>query len=413
MVTVIFANLNLKESFEKLNKFIKNNRIFKYVTCCVLAVAAAVMTVAASGITVGYTVSYSDKVIAVVSSEADYREADAIVVSQLDEETAKEAAISPEFGITLTVTDKLNNTEEIVEAIIDNNEDIVEAYALSVNGEIIACVQDSSIEAVVAERLMAYYTEGAQNSSEFVDDVKVEKGYFLKSDMVDTEAAEDIINGLGVKTISVVTKKVTIPHETKNIRTDKKEIGYSAVTTKGVDGISEKTEEIVKINGKVSSKTKLSQKVIKEQVTEVVTIGTGVKYVSATYRAKAASAGFICPVSRSQFTVSAYYGDGRNHKGIDLAADRGTPIFAAASGKVTFAGWDGDYGYTIVIQHSNGMKTRYAHANALCVATGATVAQGDMIATVGSTGWSTGNHLHFEVIVNGNRVNPGPYIGLN
>ena len=82
------------------------------------------------------------------------------------------------------------------------------------------------------------------------------------------------------------------------------------------------------------------------------------------------------------------------------------------AGKVTYAGWDSDYGYNVVIEHLNGLKTRYAHANALCVSKGATVAQGDMIATVGSTGWSTGNHLHFEVIVNGVRVNPGPYIGL-
>lgn len=413
MVTVIFTNLNLRKSFENMGKFIKNNRIFKYVSCCVLAVSAAVMTVAASGVTLGYTVSYSDEVIAVVSSEEDYKKADAIVAEQLDEETAKEAAISPKFGITLTVTDKLNNTQEVVNAIIDNNDDIVEATALIINDEVVACVQNAELNAFVDARLTKFYVEGADNKAQFVDDVKVVKGYFLKEDVVDAESVEKIVNSLNVETVSVVTSKIEIPHETKNVKTDKKPIGYSAVTTKGVNGISEKTEEIVKINGKVSSKTEISEKVIKKQVTEVVTVGTGINYVSATYRANAASAGFICPVSRSQFVVSAYYGDGRNHKGIDLAADKGTPIFAAAAGTVTYAGYDNDYGYTVVIQHSNGMKTRYAHANALCVTTGSTVAQGDMIATVGNTGWSTGNHLHFEVIVNGNRVNPGPYIGLN
>ena len=413
MVTVIFANLKFKETFEKANKFIKNNRMFKYAACCSLAFAATVMTVAASGVTVGYTVSYSDKVIAVVSSEADYNEADAIVSEQLDEETAKQAAISPEFGITLTVKDKLNNTQEIVDAIIDNNDDITEGYALFVNGNAVACVKDAALGDKLTGHLAKYYINGAENTAKFVDDVKVQKGYFLNCDMVSLSDANDIIGSLDVKTVSVVTKKVTIPHETKNIKTNKKTVGYSAVTTKGVDGVCEKTEEIVKINGKVVSKTSISEKIVKKQVTEVITIGTGVKYVSAKYRAKAAAADFICPIARNQFVVSAYYGDGRNHKGIDLAADCGTPIFATAAGKVTFSGWDGDYGYTVIIQHSNGMKTRYAHANALCVKTGATVAQGEMIATVGSTGWSTGNHLHFEVIVNGNRVNPGPYIGLN
>ena len=95
-----------------------------------------------------------------------------------------------------------------------------------------------------------------------------------------------------------------------------------------------------------------------------------------------------------------------------MAADKGTPIFAAASGKITFVGYDSQYGYNVIIEHSNGIKTRYAHANALCVKKGDTVSQGDMIATVGMTGYATGNHLHFEVIVNGNRVNPAPYIGL-
>ena len=241
---------------------------------------------------------------------------------------------------------------------------------------------------------------------------KVEKGYFLNSDMVDLDTAKFIIDGLNVQTVSVVTNTVEIPFETKNVRDSKKERGYSAVTTKGENGITEKTEKIVKVNGETIESTVLESKVIKEQVTQVVTIGTANAYISATTKANIQSAGFICPISAGKYRVSSYYGDGRNHKAIDLAADRGTPIFAAGAGKVIYSGWDGDYGYSVVIEHANGMKTRYAHANALCVTKGATVAQGDMIATVGSTGWSTGNHLHFEVIVNGVKVNPGPYIGL-
>ena len=114
-----------------------------------------------------------------------------------------------------------------------------------------------------------------------------------------------------------------------------------------------------------------------------------------------------------QFVISSYYGDGRNHKAMDLAANKGVAIFAAAAGKVTYAGYDGDYGYNVVIDHGNGIQTRYAHESYLTVSKGQTVAQGDMIGAVGSTGYSTGNHLHFEVIINGTRVNPAPYIGLN
>ena len=77
------------------------------------------------------------------------------------------------------------------------------------------------------------------------------------------------------------------------------------------------------------------------------------------------------------------------------------------------SGFDGAYGYSVVIDHGNGLRTRYAHASALKVAKGAAVEQGDLLALVGSTGNSTGNHLHFEVLVNETRVDPAPYIGLD
>ena len=98
---------------------------------------------------------------------------------------------------------------------------------------------------------------------------------------------------------------------------------------------------------------------------------------------------------------------------MDLAADKGSPIYAVADGTVTHSGYDGGYGYCVVIDHGNGIQTRYGHASVLKVGKGAKVEQGDLVALVGSTGNSTGNHLHFEVIVNGKRVNPISYIGLD
>lgn len=411
-MTVIFKNLKVKAFVAKLNKFVKTNRNFKYVTCLVLAVASVVLTVAASGVTFGYTVSYSDRVIAVVSSESDYNKADAIVLDNIDEDSAKENSISPKFGLTVTVKDRLNTTDEVVDAIVNNNDDIIKAEALIVNGEMVLCVEGNVISGLLKDRLKAYDVEGAENNSEFVENVETQRGYFLKKDAVKLKEAQETVTGLAVKTLSVATNRVEVPFETKNVKDSTKVRGYSKVTTKGENGITEKTEETVRINGEVTETRVLSSKVIKEQVTQVVTVGTANNYTSATATAKAKSAGFICPLSSGSYKVSAYYGDGRNHQGVDLAANKGTPIFAVAEGTVTFAGWDGDYGYSVVIQHNSGIKTRYAHANALCVSVGATVSQGDMIATVGNTGRSTGNHLHFEVIVNGTRVNPGPYIGL-
>lgn len=98
------------------------------------------------------------------------------------------------------------------------------------------------------------------------------------------------------------------------------------------------------------------------------------------------------------------------HKGIDIAAARGTDIQAFEGGEVTFAGWRGGYGNLVVLRHPNGLETRYGHAAALNVKAGDTVRAGQVIAEVGSTGRSTGNHLHFEVRVGGEAVNPLPYL---
>lgn len=98
------------------------------------------------------------------------------------------------------------------------------------------------------------------------------------------------------------------------------------------------------------------------------------------------------------------------HKGIDIAATRGTPILATASGTVTFAGWSSGYGYLVKIDHGSGVETYYGHCSKLYVSAGDTVEAGDKIAAVGSTGNSTGNHLHFEIRLNGKQVNPQKYV---
>ncbi|HEX2541299.1 MAG TPA: M23 family metallopeptidase [Caldimonas sp.] len=98
------------------------------------------------------------------------------------------------------------------------------------------------------------------------------------------------------------------------------------------------------------------------------------------------------------------------HAGLDFAAAHGTPITAAAGGKVVFAGWKNDYGWTVEINHGNGLATRYAHASRLLVGIGRVVVPGDRIALVGSTGRSSGAHLHFEVLRNGGQVDPKRYL---
>ena len=120
------------------------------------------------------------------------------------------------------------------------------------------------------------------------------------------------------------------------------------------------------------------------------------------------SSGFVWPVSG---VVTSGFGPrwGRMHEGIDIAAPTGTSVRAAAAGQVIIAGSMGGYGTIIVIDHGNGISTAYAHLSSIWVG-GGTVSQGQGIGAVGSTGNSTGNHLHFEVRVNGSPVDPMGYL---
>ncbi len=113
-------------------------------------------------------------------------------------------------------------------------------------------------------------------------------------------------------------------------------------------------------------------------------------------------------------TITSRFGNRSrdNHKGLDIGASKGTPIYAAASGTVSVSqyGYGGGYGNYILLSHGNGVQTLYGHCSELCVSEGEYVSQGQLIARVGSTGVSTGNHLHFEVRVNGVAQDPQNYV---
>ena len=100
----------------------------------------------------------------------------------------------------------------------------------------------------------------------------------------------------------------------------------------------------------------------------------------------------------------------RPHEGIDISAPRGTPVVTTADGRVTFAGWRPGYGWTVEVEHGNGIKTRYAHnQKTLRVKVGDEVRRGDTVALVGSSGLAAGPHVHYEVLIDGQAVDPADY----
>lgn len=199
-----------------------------------------------------------------------------------------------------------------------------------------------------------------------------------------------------------------------NTLKEKKSSNMDAIT------IAEKYEteikDFVETEEAVSTlyKEPVKQVTVAKTVTKNKSTSTGAVNTSYNVSSGKANLGIslIKPVSgiiTSRFGVSSRIRSS-NHTGLDIATSTGTPIKAAAGGTVTFAGYKGSYGYMVVLSHGNGVQTYYGHCSQLYVSAGQTVSQGATIAAVGSTGNSTGPHLHLEIRVNGVAYNPQNYL---
>lgn len=141
---------------------------------------------------------------------------------------------------------------------------------------------------------------------------------------------------------------------------------------------------------------------------EVITAQTRTRHIFDHSPAIKPCSGHIC--SGFCWRRNPIFGGVQFHKGVDIAIPTGAPIVAPADGVVTFAGMKGGYGYCVFVKHGYGFETRYGHCSALRVGEGQHVKRGDIIAYVGATGWATGPHLHYEVLVGGTHVDPAQYI---
>jgi murein DD-endopeptidase MepM/ murein hydrolase activator NlpD len=121
-------------------------------------------------------------------------------------------------------------------------------------------------------------------------------------------------------------------------------------------------------------------------------------------------AGLLDMTSPFGVRIDPFLGRAAMHSGVDLRGDVGEPVRATAAGKVTVAGWDGGYGKMVEIDHGNGLATRYGHLSEIDVKLGQTVRAGETIGRIGSTGRSTGPHLHYETRINGEPVDPQKYL---
>jgi len=213
-------------------------------------------------------------------------------------------------------------------------------------------------------------------------------------------------------TMTVVKQERYLDDVSYNIEyTDSADLyqGDYKVTSKGEYGKADVMAKATYVNGEETERTILSSVTLKEPVTEHRIRGTKAR---PTWMP---TGSFRWPTSGR---ISSYFGGRKspggigstNHKGIDIAVPRGTPIYAADGGTVTYSGWMSGYGYLVQIDHGNGYVTRYGHNSSLTVSVGQHVYKGQQVARAGSTGNSTGNHCHFEVRYNGVAKNPLNYL---
>ncbi|HHV15422.1 MAG TPA: peptidoglycan DD-metalloendopeptidase family protein [Gelria sp.] len=243
----------------------------------------------------------------------------------------------------------------------------------------------------------------ARRNDMYVDDIVQANGLTTENLQLDQE----LILVKSKPYINVITKvegekTEVIPYETKVI-VDKNSPGSIRVKQEGKNGERHIAYTANKRNGITEKTNIIEEKILKAAVDKVVIKGTRVTQIAS--RGGGGSGALDWP---TYGRITQYYRSG--HRAIDIGGRTGQAIRAADSGYVSFAGYQGSYGKLVIVNHNNGIVTKYAHCSSINVSTGQKVSKGQTIAALGSTGRSSGPHLHFEVLVNGSATNPLNYL---
>ena len=395
----------------KFFKFYIASRVALVATAVILGLA---VTVLFGDLTIAYNVHYNGAFVGTVRQKSDYEPAMVLVQQSVESAELGNYMDKPHYLLTFTSKKNISAAETLAKNIIENTDSIALADAVLLNGEVIGCIPTGQgLKECYENCLNRFNPEGVEVSASFVDDVKLVSGYYTTDSFCTLEQISEKLNQLSVQTTVVERCQTAIPFSTTTRKSADRYVDEYVRVVSGVNGVEESVQKTTYINGVQTNKEFFDKTVVKEPVNAVVVVGTKKRPVSADVLQQVGELGLIWPLKRVENQViTAYWGDGRNHKGLDIASPRGTHIYAAQSGTVITSGYSSSYGNHVIIDHGNGYTTLYAHASAKYVSVGEYVEQGEMIAAVGSTGNSTGNHLHFEIRKNGTRVNPAPYLGL-
>ena len=296
--------------------------------------------------------------------------------------------------------------EELERNLITASGELDTLAVISVDGEQAGVCRTADDAQALLDRVKAQYTTAADENADFLQDVRVDS-VVAQTSLTDDLGTlySDLAPRLDVTSTRAVTYTETIPYETITQENDQLDQTYRATLQEGSAGEAVVTAEIQTVDGQEHGRTILARTVLSEATDEIVEVGTRNVGIG--------TGEFDLPVYGYTFTSGFKWRWGKLHSGVDLALAEGTPVYAADNGKVIVAEDSGDgYGNYIIIDHQNGFKTLYGHNSELLVSVGDIVAKGDKIALSGNTGNSTGPHLHFEVHVNDEKVDPQQYLAL-
>ena len=428
---------------------------------------------AASNVTYALQITNDGDLIGYVEDESVFTNAQEQLRQRIirTDGSAATFEIKPSISLVQVNENLVSSVDKMTDNLIRMSKaDVREAEGLYIDGDFYGAVTDKTLlESILTKTLDSYRTGAEGETVSFVKDIQLREGLFLTESLISSEEMENILlsnqqaeitytivegdspiliadkNGipysefkslnpeiettcmvgqkaliatekpfLSVKVIKNETYDEAIPYEKETTEDSSQYKGYTKTVQSGQNGVQQVTASVEYIDGYETSREILSTVVTQEPVTEKVVVGTKAKPTYSTGTVLSASVGtgnigsnFIWPVNSGY--VSCGYSS--YHRALDIATSYGTAVHAAASGRVIVAGWYYNYGKCVVIDHGNGVQTLYAHNSSLNVSVGDYVSQGQKIAGVGSTGYSTGNHCHFEIKVNGSNRNPWNYFG--
>ncbi len=368
------------------------------------AAAIAGTTVCALGLgvlgtycTVGIDYYYGGKLLCTVAAADD----SAAIIGAAARRADLLGVDEPEIEVSakLALKKDVVNGDEAVDAILAASPELCRGYTVTLDGEPLFTAADRETADAALEGYVAKYAMGGD--AKLSGEVAIEEQIVRRDELTDAEAAESILENGGLLTVITTVDETdgeTLPFDTTEVKDETMYVGDTLVETPGADGAAVTTVESIYSNGQLLSTAILGTETTLEPVTQVVRVGTKPR--------NALEDGFSCPVGNYQLTSGFGPRWGRQHRGIDMAVPLGTNVSAAAAGTVITAEYNESYGNYVQIDHGYGIVTTYAHLSSIAVETGQTVDRGQLIAYSGSTGNSTGPHLHFEVIDNGSYLNP-------